>query len=234
LIFPRQKIVVMYSPKCASATIVYWWLSQIGLLESALRFSKWPHDFEANYRGSKEYLRNALDFDPARYKIYKFTRNPITRAASSFVHLLNFPGAFNISKNERSMSFMDFLDRLERTNYFGLEGHLTPQLTFHERLKQIVPEKLKIEAGLNDHLRALESRHGLAHTEFMMIPEVRQILQWHRKMNLGTLEAGPDDKIPFGKVPKYRNLLTPEAIAKIAQIYACDFEAYGYDPEADF
>ena len=169
LILPRPRVGVMYTPKCASARIVYWWLKQVDLLDCALRFSEWSHDFEGVYRQSREYIATALSFAPKKYSIYKFVRHPLTRALSAFRHCLQYPEGYFILTDRTGMSFHQYLDLLQTTNY--LENvHCLPQITTHESADRIRPIILKIEDGLDTHLRMLDMKHGLRRTASIPFP----------------------------------------------------------------
>jgi hypothetical protein len=231
LLLHKKRVALMFSPKCASASIVYWWLEQAGLLDCAMRFFQFSHDFETLFRSSREYVATALGFDPGRYAIYKFVRNPVKRALSCFAHLLNDPPAFGVPLDEKAMSFMDFLSRLRASNFLG-DPHFAPQLTRAEELGRLSPVVLRIEDGLQDHLRAIESRHGLPRAGFERNPEINRVLWGHSFVGQSDISVrGPNEKVPFRRIPEYANLLTPESLRDIDSLYRGDFEAYGYRAE---
>lgn len=208
----KQRIALMYSYKCASARIVYWWLDQKNLLEAALSFSEWSHSFENIYRNSRDYVQDALTFDPAQYHVYKFVRNPLWRAASSFTQLLHEPKSFNIPAGETQISFMEFLDRVASTNFWNGDGHCIPQRLSLEGEGKVVPRVLKIEDGLNSHLRSLEAAHALRASNYQKHHDVDRNLEFHAKQNRANISVGPDIRIPYRSTPDYRALLTPGSI----------------------
>ena len=226
---PKHRLAVMFTPKCASARIVYWWLDQAKMLDFARKFSVWSHAFENVFRSSRDYLESALSFDPDRYSVYKFVRNPLSRAVSGFTHLLIYPDTFGLSGAQRSMSFMEFLDHLG-AGAFNNDPHFRPQITPEEEAGKVSPQILKIEDGLERHFRALESAHGLPRASFAARAEIADVLRSHAKQHQRMVSAGPSVKIPFRVVPDYRALLTPETAERIHALYARDFETYGYSP----
>lgn len=230
VMLPRHRLAVMFTPKCASATIVSWWLDHANLFAVATRFSFWPHAFDIVFRSSREYLGDALSFDPRRYSVYKFVRNPLLRVASGFTHVLMFPQDFGLAAGTQSMSFFEFLDRVEADG-FGNNRHFAPQRTAEEESGRISPRILKIEDGLDSQLRALESAHGLPRASFDTRRETVRTLWDHAWQNRPTASAGPDVRIPLHRIPNYRALLTPEAVKRIYTLYAGDFELYGYSPQ---
>jgi hypothetical protein len=232
LLFRKQRVAVMYSAKCASLTIVTWWLEHRGLLETALRFSDWPHDFGELIEGSREYIEDGLGFDPQRYQSYKFVRNPLLRAVSGFSHFLADPGPFGGVPGE-GMSFLEFLQHLRRTDYLGRDVHFRPQATPQEEEGLIRPTNLRLEEGLEVHFRAIESRHGLARADYGNKAQIRKMLMTNARQGRSELPAGPETRLRFGAIPNYRALLTADAIAEINSLYRCDFDLYHYRPELD-
>jgi hypothetical protein len=233
LLLRGARVAIMLSAKCASANIVGWWLEKAGLLPFMLRFSHWVYDDYALYTQSREYIEDALSFDPDRYQIYKFVRHPLGRAVSSFTHYLMFPYSFGVSQEttRTPMSFMDFLDHLRQTNYLGGEKHFRPQHTEAEKSGLLSPTILRIEDGLQPHLASLERKHGLPPATFDRIPEIRHMFRFHNKQPQARWSGGPTEKTPFGQIPISRTLLTPDSVAVIYDLFREDFDAYGYRPQ---
>jgi hypothetical protein len=227
LILRQQRIGLMYTPRCASAKLVFWWLKQAGLLDLSLRFTDWSHDFETVYRNSREYIAAALNFDPSRNFLYKFVRHPVTRILSVFRHCLQVPDGYGILANCAKLSFEEFLELLQTTNYLE-NAHCLPQITAHEKSEKIKPIILKIEDGLDSHLEKLELAHGLSPNHIDSNPEVRQVLQRHSRRPRRRFTADPKTRIPVGRSPDYRFLVTEDIKPKIYELYRADFDAYGY------
>jgi hypothetical protein len=230
LFLPQKQVALLHSPKCASATIVYWWMEQAGLFDSGMRFSLWSHNFENLFHESEEYTSSALSFHPDRYHLYKFVRHPVHRVLSSFSHVLGYPETFPLESGRTSLSFNEFLEMLRSTDYLQRDGHFYPQMTAAERYGKVSPTILKIENGLDKILRLVESKHGLPHAErFRRDPDARKIIINHTKENRTQISVGPDVRVPYGKIPAYGPLLTDETLKKIHFLYKEDFEAYGYN-----
>jgi hypothetical protein len=232
VVLRKPKIALMFSAKCASARIFYWWLQQADLLKCALRFSPWSHDFEQIFRLSRYHIEDGLTFDPDRYRTYKFVRNPLLRATSAFTHLLTDPRGFGltVAAHRQSLSFLEYLDLLSSTDIMQRDGHFQPQLTATEAAGAIKPVILKIEDGLEAHLAELEQRHGLPSSTFEQDPEISMILRNHTRQSQPRISVGPTEQIRFGDIPCSRPLLTPETIGQLYALYRCDFDAYGYQP----
>ncbi|MEA2937265.1 MAG: hypothetical protein QOC56_769 [Alphaproteobacteria bacterium] len=231
LLLRDKRVAIMYTPKCASARLVYWWLDQAKLLDFSLRFSAWSHSFDAMYHWSREYIEDGLRFEPKRYDIYKFVRNPLFRAASGFTHLLHYPREFGLHPSSKGISFMEVLEQLGTGGKIGADSHFRPQLSSEEQSGKISPRILKIEDGLDAHLRSLEAAHALPPVTFDDDPEIRWHLGRHSMQNRSTVSAGPDKKIRFHTIPDYRALLTPDAVKKLYSLYRADFDTYRYAPE---
>jgi hypothetical protein len=229
LILRQQRIGLMYTPRCASAKLAFWWLKQAGLLDFSLRFSDWSHDFEIIYRSSREYIAAALNFDPSRNSLYKVVRHPITRILSVFRHCLRVPDGYGILADRAELSFEEFLELLQSNNYLE-NAHCLPQITAHEKTGKIKPIILKIEDGLDLHLENLEITHGLPPNRIDSDPEVREVLHRHSRRPRRRFSADPKTRIPFGRSPDYSLLVTENIRRKIYELYRADFDAYAYSP----
>ena len=228
LFLSKPRVALMYTAKAASATLVYWWLDQAGLLDTALKFSTWSHSFEEIYRSSRANLNEVLMFEPARYHLYKFVRNPLSRAVSSFTQLLWAPEVFGFSPYDKPFSFLEFLDKVQSSHYLNNDFHFRPQQTLLESKGVLRPRILKIEEGMDAHLRNLEISHRLREATYQTRPEIRNIILNHTRQNREDMFVGPDVPVPFYRTPAKRSLLTAEAVERINHIYRADFEAYGY------
>ena len=232
MVLLRQKrIALMYSAKAASGKILYWWLEQAKVLDCALRFSVWSHEFEETFRLSREYIGDSLTYDPDKYTTYKFVRHPVLRAISTFVHMLIFPASFGLlpENSKYGISFLEFLDLLQNTDLMQRDGHCRPQLSAVEASGIVRPKLLKLEEGLESHFAVLERQHRLPPTTFEREPSIRKTLLIHSKQPRARVAAKPTDRIRFGQVPISKCLLTPEAIGRIYALYRDDFQAYGYE-----
>jgi hypothetical protein len=221
----------MYSAKCGSALLAYWWLSQLGLLDISSRFSLWSHEFEEMYRRSSENIINELTFVPKLYAVYKFTRDPFRLVVSSFRHLLRDPEFSSYRVSGTGVCFNKFLDDLANRNYCDNEIHFTPQLTAAEWQGIVTPVVLKIEDGIDQQIRMVEQAHGLPPTDLNSVTFVRQIMREHLRLTTTPVHVGPDDVVKFGQVPKAQGLFTKETIEKTVFLYSRDFQAYGYPTE---
>jgi hypothetical protein len=231
LLLPKQRIGVMYSARCGSVRLVYWWLQQKNLLDVSLRFTIWPHDFETMYRGSRENIAAALSFQPEKYLVYKFVRHPVSRMLSTFRHFLQVSRSYGFTTDKPGISFHEFLDAVHATDYFAGNTHCAPQLTKLEIAGRIQPTVIKIEDGFNAQLHALEAKHGLPKSDFDLIPEIKRLLRGHTVRPLGIVSAKPDTQIRFGSTPDDRRLLNDGVRQKIFALYRADFDAYGYAPD---
>ena len=230
VLLPKNRIALMYVAKGASGKILYWWLEKAGLLECALQFSEWSHVFREVYRQSRDFIADGLMFDPEKYHVYKFVRNPLQRAVSMFTHFLTFPATAGVAPGKDvRFSFLDFLDHLRTTDLMQRDPHFGLQLSSGEAAGKVKPTILKLERGLEAHFAFLEQRHGLPRSKFQDHWEIIKTLQIHTKQPSARICAGPAEKIRFGEVPHAGPLLTRDVVDQIYELYRCDFEAYGYE-----
>src|SRR5437867_1147460 len=88
--FHRQfPIILHWSHKSGCTSLVNWFFFQTGLLEKALQYNSWVHQYELevykrNSIYQQELRRHMLQ---SKKDMYKLVRNPYRRAVSSFLML---------------------------------------------------------------------------------------------------------------------------------------------------
>lgn len=88
LYHPDCPYIVFWSQKSGCTTAVKWFFAQLGLLDEALAFSPWVHDYEAHVFRKRAHYRRGVSHALRRgHKAVKVVRDPMRRAASSFLVL---------------------------------------------------------------------------------------------------------------------------------------------------
>ncbi len=91
------QLAVLFSPKAGCTFAVKWFYFQTGILEEALAYSQWPHDYRLQVLYEQPGYRDKVTAVPALgARAVKFVRNPYDRAVSGylhFAHLSQRPGA---------------------------------------------------------------------------------------------------------------------------------------------
>lgn len=164
LYHPDVPYVVFWSQKAGCTTAVKWFLAQCGLLEEALAYSRWVHDYEAHvFRKRPHYRRGVVRALCDGHPAVKVVRDPMRRAPSAFLVLAE-PGALR-SRGENwtrrhwrridawlaargrppgAISFVDHLAmvaELERRRAHTVDQHLSQQFVRGETrfLSEVVP-----------------------------------------------------------------------------------------------
>lgn len=231
-------IVVMWSPKAACTTVITWAFKHNGLLDEALAFSPWIHRYRLrHYQKTERYLGRLRQLDRHSRYVFKVVRNPFERAVSSFVHahrhqyedialqeMLGRP----VDRHHR-FSFREFVALLERSNLNRCNPHHRLQSTPVERhvLFGVKPHRIvKIEEGLERALNEIERVCNLPVTDLTK-PVFRS---QHHTSRLATSELVADHRdFRERALPPAAAFYDEDLAARIAQLYAEDFERYGYD-----
>lgn len=180
---PDFPVAVCWSAKSGCTTVLKWFLAHTGLLDEALAYSKWVHDYRQHkmfrapgYRRQCERL-----FKTATQNgfIVKVIRDPATRAVSSYLHFLRcghdveqWPQAVLVPqwksaaglKHQRGLSFRQFLmfAITQQLNGSLLDPHFRQQ--YDTQQDSCVDAYVRLE-DLADGLRDVENRTGLPHLD---------------------------------------------------------------------
>ena len=81
------QLAVLFSPKAGCTFAVKWFYFQTGILEEALAYSQWPHDYRLQVLYEQPGYRDKVTAVPALgARAVKFVRNPYDRAVSGYLH----------------------------------------------------------------------------------------------------------------------------------------------------
>lgn len=239
-------IVVCWSPKAGCTTVLKWFLEHNGLLDEAVAFSPWVHDYRASrlcvgddYHRQCERL---FGRQSANRFIVKVIRNPDRRAVSCYLHFLRWchdPGwsagaAVSDWKREvglggqRGLSFRQFLRFLadERSRGRAIDPHFRQQ--FEPLQDPLVHAHIPLErlsAGLVElerlfRLRDVDlGRLGGSNHHNPPTPDCR----WPDPP--ATHPADGRTIEMFG-VPAPEAFLDPDTLACVREVYRVDHEAY--------
>jgi len=241
LIHPQARMVVLFSAKSACSSVVIWFLKQLGHLEAARDFHRWPHEYRVNVYYRSQLYTKAFRRNLANYRIVRVVRDPFSRAISSYRHALAFGYANQAMAKflrrrdiaESGYSFAEFLDYLERIDLTACDIHHRVQ---RHPLEDRLPVRHLINVSTEDlftRLNEVEADLRLPHTDFAAIP-------WFGEVNdPRAARGGLDDLADVenrrftsmaarkGPWAPYDAFLTPTTRARIGRLYAVDVAAYG-------
>ncbi|MEZ5830433.1 MAG: sulfotransferase family 2 domain-containing protein [Dongiaceae bacterium] len=234
-------LAVMWSYKAACTTVIKWVFLQNGLLAEALAYGNWIHKYRLRqYQKSDRYLSRLKRLNSSTFDIIKIVRDPLDRAVSSYIHayrtgyddqaisqVLQRPVTFR----ER-FSFREFIAFLEHSDLKYSNPHHRVQVAPVERhvLFRIAPRRIiKIEQGLTSALSELERSFGLPPTDFTSPVFTSD----HHTVRAP--QHGPAaDLVNFprkGAVPPASTFYDDDLTARVARLYAEDFQRYGYSTD---
>lgn len=241
LINPEKSIMVLWSPKSASAA-VYSWFAHVSGFGSEVRFlgAKILQHRAKNYFKS-DLFRRGQSSDPASLLLLKVIRDPYERAVSVFRsivesgvlddHIATVTGVDTASRN--GLSFIDFLDYLEKDDLNQSVNRVKPQ--FHSLERKHKPNlvvnvsKQSLAEGLHD----FERLAGLPATDLTKMGCAGLMSEFSGKQFSQVTVGQPADETAFtremirsGIFPTPKQILTDAAKDRIRCIYSIDFEAY--------
>lgn len=245
--------VLFWSEKSGCTIAVKWFFHQLGLLQEALDYHPWIHNYENEvFRARRSYNEECIaalnDGKPA----IKIVRNPYSRAFSGYLELCrpfltrqNDHWAYEARQRvleylvgyageiELAFSFNQFVSWLEAQDIRDVNDHIAPQRLPYEAQLEIEP--LKLEDG-HAIFAELEERFGLKATTQDHV--AFNSGHHHAKTELtGALPVDISDlAIPVQRNRSFRLIApTPVQLSQgksgdaLRRLFAGDFAAYRYE-----
>lgn len=210
--------------KVGCTGILQAFLKEMDLLREAQRFSYWPHD----YRIQVHYKRRPFTGHDFGLPCLKVVRNPFTRAVSSYFSAVENGNNRNRKRNEHyaGMTFRQFIAHLKANMHQIADYHINPQF---KALEVQFPNLIvcRIEDGLQTALDVLNERAG---TSYSLEGTPRQ--EHHRTTEDDGITDPVMDKAFWARPtyrPKYSLFYDEALMADVVQVYAVDFDKYGYE-----
>ena len=242
-------IVLYWSPKSGCTAATKWFFHQLGLLEEALEYHFWVHNYKSQvFFEAKNYNNNLIKkiLNP-RTIVVKIVRNPFSRIVSSYLAINDRGGKSQKSwhrrerrkifeflqtedKDENSFTFRDFVAYLRASR--SREMHLASQIHPSEKQRYVnIDILIKVE-NLREGLLELERKFSLKETNFDKLFKSGH----HVNYKDNSKELCCDKVFPFLRpadypVPSYQNFYDEELMKTVSEIYAEEFKRYGYSTE---
>jgi hypothetical protein len=239
-----QQLAVLWSAKAGCTFAVKWFFFQADLLEEALAYSPWPHEYRQwVFTISPEYKRQLRAVPSLGSRVVKFVRNPYDRAVSSFLQACQqstqrvdhasppvheLVGAYlgRPAGEDSPFTFREFVDFLSAADLDSSNTHIRRQISPCERdgrLSEMTIVKIEESARVLPHI---EATLGLKESDFGLL----------RESPHHTLRAdlpGFAGDTPFGKtreiaIPHSDSFYDEALLKEVGALYAEDCEAYGY------
>ena len=237
----RNKLVLLWSAKSGCTFAVKWLFSHMGLLEEALAYHAWVH----NYRVEKLYPSDrhkaavqAFCASPVTFRIVKVVRNPFKRAVSSYVHaatcgyeddqIATFLGR-TVDKTI-GFSFREFIQYLGSTDLSACN--------VHHRL-QTRPLERHYTFGSSFLINLDYSMQALPRLEqYLCLPQTdpNQYRDSHHHTRASTVtDTGFVGDVRFRSlcqstraIPEYTEFYDAALEREVSRLYAEDFLRYGF------
>jgi hypothetical protein len=212
LYHPNSKVVFGWTYKAGCTVVIKMFLDQCGLLEKALAYSNWVHNFRWSV------LEQEQCPPDKRFLRIKFVRNPYSRAVSSYFAVAYQRDLFGMFDSMEHFSFETFLQYLA-SGTAKWDGHFDKQFYKGEKYHEIIHlEKM------DEEIPRLNQMYGLQ-------------LKWkftssHHFPKKPTMETDYQGKNDFSKnrepVGSYKAFYNEENRKLVESIYGDDILHYGY------
>lgn len=240
LVHADRRLAVLFSPKAGCTYAVKWFFRHTGLLETATFYDPWVHAFRNRvFYQSKGYRPRAM-LEPG-FRVAKFVRNPYERAVSSYIHAiraanLDEPMARFLGRpvtGPRRFSFREMVAWLESEPLTARrrDPHVKTQVHELERTGFAPTRIVRVEEAASVVPR-LERDWGLADTSADGLTRSgHHTSRATDEAPCADRDAWPTEGLAESeRFPAAGRFYDGSLIARVRQLYAADFAAYGYDP----
>lgn len=238
LLFPEKKICLFLNEKAGCTFATSWFFFQQGLLEEALDYHFWIHNYRYDvYYKQKIYKSTLKSILSENFTRIKLVRSPFQRAVSSYIHAIktkyttteisDFLGR-KVNDDEK-FTFEEFVEYLEKSGVENCNPHHRVQVEKLEKAGLLQFDKIiKLEESL-PAFRQIENELGLKQSNPDLIFESISKSRHHRKrINSDEYCGNRMFKQKDAAFSQYQAFYNNSLKQKIANLYTCDFEHYNY------
>ena len=163
-----NKVVLLWTPKSGCTSLIKWFLFHQNLLKEALDYHPFIHRYRQEVFQKDCRQRTALKAfikSPKDYTIIKAVRNPLSRAVSSYIHVMKNDILYEemstfLKRNiceKGGFSFREFIRYLSTINIHKCNPHINSQVHYLERNLNIHADYVFPLELSNQWLNQLES-----------------------------------------------------------------------------
>ena len=237
LIYPEKRLCLFFSAKAGCTFATKWFFFHQGILEEAMEFSNWVHDYRIRVYYKQEKYREELNCVLADdYTRIKLVRSPYQRAVSSYLHAIKTKYADKLLAEfldrevnyENKFTFEEFVDFLQTEDISTCNPHHRMQIDPLELTEALQFNKIiKLEESF-DGFNRIEKETGLEKTNMEKFSQsYHHTKKIDNKIYCGNVLFKTRDK----KFGEYKNFYNQSSKSIIRSIYAVDFESYDYSTE---
>ncbi len=215
LIDRKNKIIMGWTPKAACTTAIKMFFDNMGILDRALKYHPWVHEFRELIFYSEFGEPSPEDFDNPEFFKFKIVRNPYHRSIGGFdIFLKEKHKAFDAL----SFSFEDFVKFLQTEDLNYCNPHWKYQSDEHNDKYKIV----KVE-NLTEEIKKINKLTGSKFKTDLTSDHHHVKVPLHKFIGDRKFY-----KVFPPKIPAYEDFYNIKLKATIREIYAQDFEDYDY------
>jgi hypothetical protein len=231
LINHQKRIIMDWSPKAGCTVLTKMFFRNMGLLEEALSFDPWVHEYRMKVFSVNHPVTRADYKNPEFYR-FKVVRNPYSRVVSSYIMVMKDARLQYLHKTIKktlwrwnvNISFSTFVKFLSKVDIKSCDPHYSQQKKyFEDEIADCFDQVIKLE-NLNGEIAELNRRKSL---DF----DLTGLTSWHHTSKNENIKENVAKK-PWSKIkdriPHYGYFYTDELIEKVYKIYKEDFTAYNY------
>ncbi|KAA6449396.1 sulfotransferase family 2 domain-containing protein [Bacillus swezeyi] len=241
LIFPYTPLykkdfplILFWIPKSGCTTLNRWFFFQNGLLEDVGQQSEGEVHHYRNkiYTQQPDYMKDLSKHLLENKKdAYKLVRNPFRRAVSSFLATICSPNFICLFDRDidTGLSFTEFLYQLRDldSEIDSIDRHLGPQ--YLEGEEEFVNNYIYLEQ-FNAQIREIENKYRLLKSPLSQLSKSPHHLS-ALMLKKGNFADAVLTMSSFDWVfPTYESFYNKETKELVQDIYAKDFDMYGFDP----
>lgn len=227
-------LILFYSLKGGSTTLIKWFFFQIGLLQKAIAYNPSVHLYRMDiYEKQENYklkIKEQLLGD--KKDVYKLVRNPYNRAVSSFLATLTNKAILNqIAPGlHNGLSFKQFLYIIKDIGVKKglINAHIAQQYVEEEEL--FIRNYVHLE-HFTTSIRNIEKKYNLLESPILNIIKSphHRAQQMTDKGKQTFAEVNMSLKTLYGFLPEYKNFYDEETKDLVRELFKKDFEKYGYN-----
>ncbi len=211
-----NNVILWVAEKANCTAICHMFFESIGLLDVALQYSSWIHDYRWNVY-IKQNMTMLNDLKDEKFIRIKFVRSPYDRAVSSYLHV-----------RKRNQSFLDFLKRLsgkDLERYGSIENPHVQTQYFREEKQFQWNEIIRVE-NYCDEVNRINEKYSLN----LKCDHVSKHWRKNKSIPPSGIFVGDNARVSAKDI-NYIDFYNDQTRKLVEEIYSVDLANFGYTYE---
>ncbi len=244
LVSQTLDIAVLWSAKAGCTFAVKWIYFQEGVLDEALDYAYWPHQYRQHVFYKREAYAEALHSIPSLGpRAIKFVRNPFDRAVSAYLAFCQAAANMSFTQHPKVLeaigkhlgrpvgrgelfSFREYVSFLASVDLDVADIHIRRQVHPCEAIEALPDMTVLRVEDSTERLPIVEDQLGLRRSDQRYLRRSQ-----HHTERLTSAAFAGDER--FGEtvgvpVAPTGAFFDDELVAAVSDLYAIDIESYGY------